>query len=595
MAAMRWLFPVLLLASTAPAHADAWLRRVWLDLAGAPPPVAQVRAFDAKPDAGARRAVVERLVASPECAARWARLLAAPLVSPADGAARPLERFLEKEIAGGAPWWKTLGALVTPGKAAALIEKPVRGDGVLIAGAIGSGMLGVRLRCARCHDDPGGWSAADHYGLAAFYGRPRTIQAPARLVAAYRAGRIRTLYDLVMHLPTMQPRGPDHRWVRAEVNRGRELLAQLHRMGIGPGPPDFAGLDWAAYDVYRLHAQRARMPKMGGGFGATTGIPVPGTIEALRMPRLVELAGARPPAIKPGQAVAARVPGEAAVRDVARRREVLAAWVASPENRFTARALVNRVRAALMGRGLVEPVDEVERPADAAGAERLDALAREHVQAGGSVRGLLARLALSPEYSQADGPVGCPLDNSTAVEASGTATAPGAADEGEATQKLATFRFPDAEAGCTRERGRDPVAALGARGMRLLDGDQLAAALGAATGEAVEEPVRREVAIALELWAASAAHEDGDAARTFPPRMLAAGTELGRLVLGARALAELAACGDDAGRVDALFVRTLSRSPSSTEAARALEELRARGPAGLLLRLVTSAEFLTNR
>src|SRR5687767_1475231 len=41
------------------------------------------------------------------------------------------------------------------------------------------------------------------------------------------------------------------------------------------------------------------------------------------------------------------------------RREHFAAWLTSPENPFFGRAMVNRVWKSLMGRGLVEAVDDI--------------------------------------------------------------------------------------------------------------------------------------------------------------------------------------------------------------------------------------------
>ena len=55
-------------------------------------------------------------------------------------------------------------------------------------------------------------------------------------------------------------------------------------------------------------------------------------------------------------------------------RARLAAWLTSPENPFFAKSLVNRVWFHLMGRGIVEPVDDFRDSNPASNDELLDGL-----------------------------------------------------------------------------------------------------------------------------------------------------------------------------------------------------------------------------
>src|SRR5262249_8072207 len=52
---------------------QVWLRRVWFDLVGLPPPAPAALAFAADPSPAARAAVVDALLASPHFGERWAR------------------------------------------------------------------------------------------------------------------------------------------------------------------------------------------------------------------------------------------------------------------------------------------------------------------------------------------------------------------------------------------------------------------------------------------------------------------------------------------------------------------------------------------
>ncbi|MFO0868255.1 MAG: DUF1553 domain-containing protein [Pirellulales bacterium] len=77
-----------------------------------------------------------------------------------------------------------------------------------------------------------------------------------------------------------------------------------------------------------------------------------------------------------GQTVAARVLGGSAadfsgVRD---RRQVLASWMVDPQNPYFARALANRLWAHYLGRGLVEPIDDLRATNPATNEPLLDAL-----------------------------------------------------------------------------------------------------------------------------------------------------------------------------------------------------------------------------
>ncbi len=62
------------------------------------------------------------------------------------------------------------------------------------------------------------------------------------------------------------------------------------------------------------------------------------------------------------------------------RRARLASWLSGPENPFFARSLVNRIWFHLIGRGIVEPVDDFRDSNPASNDELLDGLTAEFVQ-----------------------------------------------------------------------------------------------------------------------------------------------------------------------------------------------------------------------
>lgn len=80
------------------------------------------------------------------------------------------------------------------------------------------------------------------------------------------------------------------------------------------------------------------------------------------------------------------------------RRHVLAAWITSPDNPFFARAAVNRYWYHLMGRGIVEPVDDFRSSNPPSHPELLDALANDFVRNGFDRKKLIRAIANSRTY-----------------------------------------------------------------------------------------------------------------------------------------------------------------------------------------------------
>ena len=78
--------------------------------------------------------------------------------------------------------------------------------------------------------------------------------------------------------------------------------------------------------------------------------------------------------------------------------EALADWVASPGNPFFARAQVNRVWFHLMGRGIVDPIDDFRATNPPSHPELLDALAADFVRNNFDLRDLIRRIMNSRAY-----------------------------------------------------------------------------------------------------------------------------------------------------------------------------------------------------
>ncbi len=83
------------------------------------------------------------------------------------------------------------------------------------------------------------------------------------------------------------------------------------------------------------------------------------------------------------------------------RRLVLADWMTAPENPWFARNVANRTWAHFMGRGIIEPVDDVRLTNPPTNPALLDALAQHFVEVGFDYRRLIKTILMSATYQRA--------------------------------------------------------------------------------------------------------------------------------------------------------------------------------------------------
>jgi hypothetical protein len=80
------------------------------------------------------------------------------------------------------------------------------------------------------------------------------------------------------------------------------------------------------------------------------------------------------------------------------RRVVFAKWLTAPENPFFAKSVVNRIWGHLMGRGIVEPVDDFRDSNPPSNARLLDELARQFAENGFSQKWAVRTICNSRTY-----------------------------------------------------------------------------------------------------------------------------------------------------------------------------------------------------
>jgi hypothetical protein len=87
------------------------------------------------------------------------------------------------------------------------------------------------------------------------------------------------------------------------------------------------------------------------------------------------------------------------------RRVLFGQWMTSPDNQWFARNFVNRMWAHFLGRGIVEPVDDVRQTNPPTNPALLDALAKSFVESKFDVRALIKTITASRTYQLSVTPV----------------------------------------------------------------------------------------------------------------------------------------------------------------------------------------------
>lgn len=393
------------------------LRRVTFDLTGLPPSPEETANFlaDQSDDAYAR--AVDRLLASPAYGERQARFWLdvvryadthgyerdefRPLiwqyrdyVVRAFNQDKPYDQFIREQLAGdelvaGPPQDpQEADALIATGylrlgqwdSTATIFQEEDRLQAEILAdltNTTASAFLGLTFTCCQCHDhkyDP--LSQADHYRLRAFFAglQPRD--------------------DLVIELPEELARIETHNAaIDAELAPLKEEREMLDPEKADEKPRhDELGQRIDEIESRRLSPQVA--------MGASDSESEPPEIHVFyqgdfRSPR---------DAVEPGF-VSVLSPGPAKIQppreQTSGRRLALADWIASTENPWTARVLVNRIWQQHFHTGLVAtPNDFGLTGARPTHPELLDSLAMAFMNEGWSVKSLHRAVLLSATYRQ---------------------------------------------------------------------------------------------------------------------------------------------------------------------------------------------------
>jgi Protein of unknown function (DUF1549)/Protein of unknown function (DUF1553) len=257
------------------------------------------------------------------------------------------------------------------------------------------------------------------------------------------------------------------------------------------------------------------------------------------------------------------------------RRRYLADWLIAADNPYFARAIANRVWAHLMGRGIVEPVDDFRESNPPSNSALLDALATAFVHGGYRVKPLIRQIMNSATYQ---------LSALPAHIASPYGANPERYFTSAEVKILTAEQILDAICSATGVAERFPGYPPGTRAIEIAEGEVPNQFLRAFT-----KPVRNDAC---------------DCARESEPSL----NEVIHLVNNAELLAKIKSPDNRLARamkagkstaelVELAFLAALSRRPTARESAIALEHItratdRLAGLEDLQHALIVSNEFL---
>ncbi len=316
----------------APRTSDVeFVRRIYFDVIGKPPTSEQVQLFLRDKAKDKRSKLIDTLLASTEYAHNWARYWRDVIKfhSTAENAARVrydlLEEWLAKRLKANKPWDEIAEGLITAagpndengavGFSLAYDAQPVE-----LAGEVSRVFLGVQIQCAQCHDHKtDSWKQKQFHEFAAFFAgmksKPVVRASPGQL----------PVFAVV-------PQG-SYRYTMPDKNNPAKPIHVAPR--------------------FFLSSSRSE--------------PEPALPEALPPPE---------------------------------RHAMAASYVTGQDNPWFARAFVNRIWYVLLGESFYEPIDDIGPERTAKATEVLEALADQWQKGGYDINWLFHTILNTESYQR---------------------------------------------------------------------------------------------------------------------------------------------------------------------------------------------------
>jgi hypothetical protein len=371
------------------ADAATFLRRAYVDLVGRIPTEVEIRQFAELPQQTRREQLIDQLLQHERFADTWTAFYAdmLRLRSNADGGAAAIA-FVHKAVQDGTPYDKLAKRFISAnGKAGATPEVGFilgdNADPMALAGATSQVFLGVRVACAQCHDHPfDSWTQHDFYGLAAYFGKTRRIETQfTNTVYTTEVKESTVLWppEGQEDASDRKPMAPRFPFILAKSDNSSQAISRLEKLRT-------------AYAV-AAEGERAKKPET--------------SVDDL----LSDLDGKVDKAARGKKRNTLDVAAEAkrdarnlrigsGIASESELRAELAELITDPKNRYFSRCFANRVWAHLVGRGIVEPIDDFSDSNPPSHPQTLDYLADEFVASGYDLKTLIRGIMISEPYQR---------------------------------------------------------------------------------------------------------------------------------------------------------------------------------------------------
>lgn len=416
------------------------LRRIYFDLIGLPPSPAQLQAFLADQSPAAVEKVVDQLLASPQFGERWGRhWLDAARYGESTGMERnhlfpyawryrdyviesfnedkPYDRFIREQIAGdllpGSDAIERLERTLATGFLAigpkSLNERNREQFAMDIVDeqidVTTRAVMAITVSCARCHDhkfDP--FLSTDYYALAGIFRSTKVHYGTANTQGNRQPGNLLTLAAAESQSASGEKAD------RKKLEQVQEKINKIYKAAKSGNKNRIADRRGLAAEYKKLIDEKKRLEQKLGDSVATTGPSVAmGVSEGNPADTAIRIRGEadnRGPVVNRGFPQVFGFAQDLKVDSKQSGRIQLADWLTHPDNPLTARVAVNRIWHNLMGRGIVETLDNFGttggRPTH---PELLDYLAIRFSGADDwSVKKIVREIVLSRTYQQASAP-----------------------------------------------------------------------------------------------------------------------------------------------------------------------------------------------
>jgi hypothetical protein len=396
--------------TTALVSDEEFLRRVSLDLTGTVPSPDELTLFTLDPGPSKRSSRISSLLASEDYPETWGRywrdVIAYRSQDQRFGIVREqLRRWIRDQLREDRGWDKiavdlltATGDINTNGQTGLVLAQ--MGEANELAAETSRLFLGIQLQCAQCHDHPyDRWKREEFHQLAAFFPRLR-IRRKEGTEGGQRQFEIVATDSSARSFQRQQAAqgnfskryGDPSTWVErydrnsdgtVSMREVPKALSGLFGRFLRAGDKD-KDRHLSAGEIKAVASMAMSRPRNRGS-------------GEHYMPNL-ENPQSRGTLIHPEFFVTRKSPGERI--DDADRRQALGGFLTGKDNPWFARALVNRVWKELLGKGFVEPIDDMGPDRSPDYPEALDLLAEGCRQNGYSLKWLLSAITLTETYQR---------------------------------------------------------------------------------------------------------------------------------------------------------------------------------------------------